>query len=145
MRPYFISKTLVFITLTVLLITIPGFSQDEAYDRYEASFRNFIKCELTRTDAVDHFNGKSFKITMVNLHGIRNESGIKILTGAVQCFAGDAYHTLYTAVGITQVAGKEVVSYYTIRKKRFSILATELIRYPYMERCPWSRYWVDLD
>ncbi|MCG8618772.1 MAG: hypothetical protein MI802_21335 [Desulfobacterales bacterium] len=145
MRTYLKFTFLVSTILAVLLLATPGFTQDEAYDRYEASFRNFIKCELTRTDAMDHFKGKAFKITMVNLHGIRNESGIKILTGAVQCFAGDTYHTLYTAVGVTQVAGKEIVSYYTIRKKRFSILATELIRYPYMERCPWSRYWVDLD
>ena len=131
--------------VAVLLAATPVHAQDKDYNRYEASFKNFITCELTRTDAVEHFKGKAFKITMINLHGIRNESGIKIFTGAVQCFAGDQYQTLYTPVGVTQMAGKDIVSYYTIRKERFTILATELIRYPYMERCPWTRYWVDLD
>lgn len=131
--------------LVVWLTGMPAYGQDDAYTGYEASFRNFLTCELTRTDAVNHFKGKPFKITMVSLHGIQNESGMKILVGAVQCFVEDRYRTLYAAVGVRKVAGKDVVSYYTVRDKQFSILASELIRYPYMERCPWSRYWVDLD
>jgi hypothetical protein len=124
---------------------MPVMAEEDEYQRYEASFRNFLTCELTRTDAVNHFKGKDFKITMVNLHGIQQESGMKILTGAVQCYVGDENKLLYVAVGVQPLAGKEIVSYYTIRKKDFSILATELIRFPYKERCPWSRYWVDLD
>lgn len=137
--------SLITILTTIMLFTGWARAEDDAYNRLEASFKNFLTCELTRTDAVNHFKGKPFTITMINLHGIQDESGIAILTGAVQCFVEDRYRTLYTAVGIQDVAGKEVVSYYTVRHGEFSILATELIRYPYMERCPWARYWVDLD
>ncbi len=127
------------------LTSLPVLAVEEEYNRYEASFKNFLTCELTRTDAVNHFKGKDFTITMISLHGISQESGMKILTGAVQCFVGDEYKTLYTAVGVQPLADKEVVSYYTIRSQDFSILATELIRFPYKERCPWSQYWIDLD
>ena len=118
---------------------------DTEYNRYAAGFRNFVTCELTRTDAVDHFNGKEFSVTMVNLHEVQQESGMMILMGAVQCFVDGGYKTLYAAAGLTRVQGSEKVSYYTIRKTPFSILASELNRYPYMERCPWTRYWIDLD
>jgi len=137
-------KLYIFI-LILLLVPAAAFGSGDEFARYEAGFKNFITCELTRTDAVDHFKGKPFKITMINLHGIAPESDLTILTGAVQCFVGDKYITLYTAVGIQTLVDKEQVSYYTIRKKDFSILATELMKYPYMERCPWTRYWVDLD
>ena len=119
-------------------------SGDE-FSQYNASFKNFITCELTRTDAVDHFKGHPFEITMVKLHKVTNESGLTILTGAVQCQVKEKYITLYPAVGVQTVVDKAQVSYYTIRKERFSILASELYKYPYTERCPWSRYWVDLD
>ncbi|MCG8688734.1 MAG: hypothetical protein MI892_27935 [Desulfobacterales bacterium] len=131
--------------LALLLLTSLVFAQEEAFYEYEAGFKNFIKCELTRTDAVNHFKGKEFTITMINLHNIQTESGMHILTGAVQCFVEGEYKTLYPAVAVRKVGGKSVVSYYTIRKKDFRILGTELIRYPYKERCPWSRYWVDVD
>ncbi|WDP88063.1 MAG: hypothetical protein HUN05_13450 [Desulfobacter sp.] len=129
------------------ILIFPGslMAKDSEYNRYDAGFKNFLTCELTRTDAEDHFKGKDFTITMISLHSIVQESGIVILTGAVQCFVKDEYHTLYPAVGIEMLAGKEVVFYYTIRKKNFSILATELIRFPYKERCPWTRYWIDQD
>ena len=136
----------IFAVFAVFWLTqVPAFAVEEAYHRYEAGFRNFLTCELTRTDATDHFKGKAFKITMISLHDIQQESGMKILTGAVQCFAGDEYKTLYAAIGVQPLADKEVVSYYTIRKKDFSILATELLRFPYMERCPWSQYWINPD
>ena len=104
-----------------------------------------MTCELTRTDAIDHFKGTPFTITMIRLHGIAQESGMRILTGAVQCAVKDKNQTLYSAIGVERVAGKEKVSYYTIRNQDFSILASELIRFPYQDRCTWSRYWVDLD
>ncbi len=115
------------------------------YNTMSASFKNFINCELTRTDATNHFNGKSFKITMIDLFDIQNESDLKIITGAVQCYVEKKYLTLYVAVGLKAILGKEQVTYYTIRKKDFSILATELIKYPYKERCAWTQYWIDLD
>lgn len=131
----------------LLLFVLGGQSlaASDEYSRYAAGFKNFITCELTRTDAMDHFKGKAFSITMINAHNIREESGIKIITGAVQCFVNNEYTTLYAAVGVEDLAGKEKISYYTIRKQKFSILASELIRFPYMERCPWTRYWIDLD
>ncbi|MFA5902654.1 MAG: hypothetical protein WC836_01880 [Desulfobacula sp.] len=82
---------------------------------------------------------------MINLFDVQIESDIKIVTGAIDCFVGDKYLTLYVAVGITKILEKEQVSYYTIRNNDFSILATELIRFPYKERCKWLQYWVDID
>lgn len=131
----------------LILLTLPAaaWASGDGFAKYEASFKNFITCELTRTDAVDHFKGQPFKITMVSLHNVVHESGLTILTGAVQCDVKDRYVTLYPAVGVETVVDKEQVTYYTIRDREFSILASELFRYPYAERCPWSRYWVDLD
>jgi hypothetical protein len=118
---------------------------EDNFTKYSAAFKNFITCELTRTDAVDHFKKQPFKITMVKLHSVARESDLTILTGAVQCHVKDQYITLYTAVGVEKVVDKDQVTYFTIRKKQFSILASELYKYPYTERCPWSRYWIDLD
>lgn len=138
-------SALIRILVLVLVLSAPAAASDDAFSGYEAGFKNFITCELTRTDAVDHFKGKPFKITMINLHNLQPESDMTILTGAVQSFVQDRYITLYAAVGLETIAGKEKVSYYVIRPKSFSILATELLKYPYKERCPWARYWIDLD
>jgi len=121
-----------------------------AADEYEfnklaMSFKNFMICELTRTDATDHFKGKAFKITMIDLFDIQNESDLKIITGAIECFVVDKPLTLYAAVGLKTIIGKEQVVYYSIREKDFSILSTQLIKFPYKERCQWSQYWIDLD
>ena len=108
-------------------------------------FKNFITCELTRAGAVDYFKGKNFKITMVDLFALQRESDMVIITGAVRCVVEDSFQLLYVAVGVEAIMDKEQVTYYTVRKDDFSILATELMQFPYKERCPWSRYWVDLD
>lgn len=136
----------------VLALLIFGFfmstplaADDFEFTRIEMSFKNFITCELTRTDAVNHFNGKPFKITMIDLFDIQSESDIKIVSGAVECFVVDKHLTLYTAVGLISIMDKEQVVYYTIRNKDFSILATELIKFPYKERCKWSQYRIDID
>ncbi|NOX34060.1 MAG: hypothetical protein GXP56_10040 [Deltaproteobacteria bacterium] len=134
-----------FIFIFTFIISKPLPADDFDFNRMEMSFKNFIKCELTRTDAFNHFNGKPFKITMVDLFDIQNESDIKILTGAVECFVVDKNETLYAAVGLKSIMGKEQIAYYTIRKKDFSILATELFKFPYKERCKWSQYWIDID
>ena len=115
------------------------------FTRYEMSFKNFLTCELTRTGAKDYFKGNPFKITMIDLFALQKESDIIILTGAVRCVVGGSYQVLYVAVGVEAILDKEQVTYYTVRKNDFSILATELMQFPYKERCPWSRYWVDLD
>ncbi len=130
-----------------LLLVLPTSLLAEANDfsRYEMSFKNFLTCELTRTGATDHFKGKAFKITMIDLFDIQREGDMIIITGAVRCVIEDRYQILYAALGVESILEKEQVSYYTVRKNDFSILATELIQYPYKERCPWSRYWVDID
>ncbi|MEA2059452.1 MAG: hypothetical protein U9P10_02800 [Thermodesulfobacteriota bacterium] len=115
------------------------------YEEIKMCFHNFIRCELTRTDAQDYFNGKSFEINMINLFDAVQEGDMLIATGAVKCAVDDQYVTLYTAVGVKPLLGSDKVFYFLVRKNDFSILATELARYPYKERCPWSRYWVDLD
>ena len=128
-----------------LLIPFQSLADDYEYYQMESRFKNFITCELTRTQAQNHFKGKDFKITMIDLFDIQNESDLKIITGAVQCFVQTRHKTLYVAVGLKQILGKYQVVYYTVRHKDFSILATELIKYPYKERCQWSQYWVDTD
>lgn len=115
------------------------------FSRIEMSFKNFIRCELTRTGATNHFKGKSFKITMIDLFDIQNESDLKIISGAVKCFVDDKYVTLYAVVGLKTIMGTEQIVYYTIRNKDFSILATELFKHPYKERCKWSQYWIDIN
>ncbi len=128
-----------------VIFPLNSHADDSEFNKIEMSFKNFISCELTRTDAMNHFDGKPFKITMIDLFDVQNESDIKIVTGAVECFVNNQYQTLYAAVGITKIMEKEQVSYYTIRKTDFLILATELIRFPYKERCKWLQYWVDID
>lgn len=136
-----------FFVLAVLIFSFPSLTAADEfeYKEHEFSFKNFISCELTRTDATNHFAGKSFQITMIDLFNIKRESDLKIVTGAVECFVVDKHVTLYAAVGLKEILGTEQVLYYTIRKHDFSILATELIKFPYKERCKWSRYWIDTD
>jgi hypothetical protein len=136
--------TLIVLLLTALLFSEAAASGDD-FERYKASFKNFVTCELTRTDATDHFKGAPFTITMVSLHSVTRESGLTILKGAVKCHVKDRYVTLYPAIGVETVVDKKQVTYYTIRREDFSILASELFRFPYNERCPWTRYWINLD
>ena len=137
----------IFCILFGLLIFIPGSPRAESMEfvEYEMGFKNFLTCEFTRTNARDHFNGRTFKIIMIDLFGIQRESGMVIITGAVHCFVEGSYQTLYTALGLETILDREQVNYYRVHKKDFSILATELIKYPYKDGCPWSRYWVDSD
>ena len=127
----------------MLLIPVNSHGAGQDYYELEAGFKNFIQCELTRTDAENHFKGKTFSVTMVNLFNVTREQDITILTGTAKCDVQGQYQTLYVALGVRELKGKKVVSYYTIRNKDFRILATELIRYPYKERCPWARYWLN--
>ncbi len=136
---------LIFISCFIILFSNSLFAGEFEYSILEKQFENFVRCELTRTNAVDHFKGNPFKITMIDLFDIQSESDLKIVTGAVQCVVGKTSKMLYLAVGVKKILEKEQVVYYTIRKNDFSILATELIKFPYKERCKWSEYWVDID
>ncbi|WP_319575564.1 hypothetical protein [uncultured Desulfobacter sp.] len=128
----------------IILLTVPitGHAADQGFYELEAGFKNFIQCELTRTDAEKHFKEKDFTVIMVNLFNVTREMDLTILTGAVKCDVQGDYRTLYVAIGLRDLKGEKVVSYFTIRHEDFRILATELIRYPYKERCPWARYWI---
>lgn len=130
--------------ICIFFLTVCGIAQaqDQAYHELKAGFKNFIACELNRTDAENHFKGKPFAVAMVNLFNVTTELDITILTGAVKCDVQGEYQTLYVALGLRELKEKKVVSYFTIRHKDFRILATELIRFPYKERCPWSQYWI---
>ncbi len=139
------TKALGLCLFMVLLYTESLWASGDAFTKYEASFKNFLTCELTRTGAVNHFKGSPFKITMIDVFEIQKESDMVIITGAVRCAIEGRYQVLYVALGVETIMGKEQVTYYTIRPKDFTILATELMRFPYKERCPWSRYWVDID
>lgn len=139
-----ICTLMLFLALALVRPTSPQATEAEL-NRYKGSFKNFVICELTRTSAKNHFKGKSFKITMIDLFEITRESGLIIITGAIQCYVKDKYQMLYAAVGIETIMDTEQVSFYTIRNKDFTILATELMKYPYKERCPWTEYWIDTD
>lgn len=136
-----------YILLFTLIFGLSGYlwASEYEFNKVEQSFKNFVTCELTRTNAVNHFKGSPFKITMIDLFDYRNESGITIITGAVDCFVNNSHKTLYVAVGLKEILDKEQVLYYVIRKSDFSILATELFNYPYKERCKWVQYWLDTD
>ncbi|MBF0230825.1 MAG: hypothetical protein HQK63_14750 [Desulfamplus sp.] len=138
---------IIYVCLTIILFwVIPALSYgEEDSEKTKQCYENFMKCELTRTDADDHFNGKPFKIIMINLFSVVREGDIVIITGAVNCWVVDKYEKLYVAVGVKKVLDNEQVSYYVVRKKDFSILATELMNYPYKERCQWRQYWLDLN
>ncbi len=120
-------------------------SEDDSYERTRMCYENFMKCELTRTDADDHFSGNPFKIVMINLFSVVKEGDILIVSGAVNCWVVDKYETLFVTLGIKKVLDYEKVSYYVVRKRDFSIIATELMNYPYKERCQWAQYWLDLN
>jgi hypothetical protein len=94
---------------------------------------------------LDLFDKKPFKITMIDLFDVQTESDITIITGAVECFVVDRSQTLYAALGLKSILGKEEVVYFTIRHEDFSILATQLMRFPYKERCKFTQYRIDLD
>jgi len=128
------------------LLSFPLRADEFEFNRLEMSFKNFLTCELTRTGAKDHFAGRPFKITMIDLFDIQTESDLEIITGAVTCAVeGKPPQTLYAAVGIKKIMDTDQVLYYTIRDQDFSILATQLIKFPYKERCGWTPYWIDLD
>lgn len=133
------------VILVCLFFSIPVFAGDYEFAGVEARFRNFVTCELTRTGADIRFQGKPFKITMIDLFDVRTEGDLTIVTGSIRCSVGSEFHVLYAALGVATLSGKEHVVYCTIRDKDFSILATELMKFPYKERCPWTRYWIDLD
>ena len=145
LRSKLISLVLVSGVMPFIFLCAPLLADDFAFNRLEMSFKNFVTCELTRSDAVNRFGGKPFAIKMIDLFEVQTESDIKIITGVVKCLVDDTHQTLYMAVGVKKIMGKEQVNYFTIRDKDFSILATELISYPYKERCKWSPYWIDLD
>ncbi|MDY0221011.1 MAG: hypothetical protein RBR67_07725 [Desulfobacterium sp.] len=118
-------------------------AESSEYERVRMSFTNFMRCELTRTNATDHFKGKPFEITMISLFDAVQEGELLIVTGAVDCFVQDRHITLYAAVGVRRLMGLAKVNYFVVRKQDFTILATELMGYPYKERCAWTQYWID--
>ena len=139
---------IIFITFSLLIQVIQNknaFASDAEFNERKACFENFIRCELTRTSAKNYFDGKTFTISMVNFFDIKKEGDILIFTGAVECWVSEKHSKLFVAVGIKEIFEKKKVSYLAIRKKDFSILATELMNYPYKERCDWSQYWIDID
>jgi hypothetical protein len=65
---------LVFLSLVSTIVPLWGADSSE-YERVRMSFSNFVRCELTRTNATDHFKGKPFEITMISLFDAVNEGG----------------------------------------------------------------------
>ncbi len=135
----------IFLLFLLLFTSNSSSAADIEYNETRACFENFIRCELTRTSAKNFFDGKNFTISMVNFFDIKKEGDLIIVTGAVECWVEKEHRNLFIAVGLQELLEKRKVSYLTIRKKDFSIIATQLMRYPYKERCDWSQYWIDID
>ncbi len=136
--------------ITLILVSMapspsPWAVEISAYERTRMCFTNFVRCELTRTGAVSHFNGKPFEITMINLFDAVHEGNLLIVTGAVDCFVGNKHQTLYAAVGVRTLLDREKVSFFVVKRQDFTTLATELMKYPYKDRCDWTQYWIDID
>ena len=138
-------KTIVLSVSVVFMAARLWGAEIPEYERTRMCFANFIRCELTRTNAIDRFMGKPFEITMINLFDAVHEGDLLIAAGAVDCFVEKKYERLYVAVGVKSLMGREKVSYFVVRTKDFAILATELMKYPYKERCGWTQYWIDID
>lgn len=140
-------RHLYFTILLFVALCLPVSAFADAFDLtiVKKQFENFIRCELTRTQADNPFKGQPFQITMIDLFDVWSESDHTIITGAVQCFVNKTYQTLYVAVGTKKIMDQDEVVCFTIRKKDFSILATQLLQFPYKERCKWSQYWIDID
>ncbi len=143
-------KTIASIFITFILsiqifFVQKAFAGEAEFNEAKACFENFIRCELTRTSAKNYFDGKAFTISMVDFFDIVKEGDLIITTGAVECWVSEKHINLYVAVGYKEIFEKKKVSYLVVRKKDFSIIATELMNYPYKERCDWSQYWVDID
>lgn len=142
--------SIIFVLLSNTLLFLPSsyamsdIESGDAYERIKSSFNNFVTCELSRSDKVDHFDGKPYKVIVVNLYDAVYEGDILIVTGSVKCWVEGQFKMLYLAVGLKKLLGKEKVYYFAVRKTDFDILATELMNYPYKERCQWERYWIDL-
>ena len=92
--------------MIIVFLCIPASAGEFEFHQLEMSFKNFLRCELTRTDAPDYFKGHPFTITMIDLFEVHEESDMKIVTGAVKCFVKNRYLTLYAAVGIENIMGK---------------------------------------
>ncbi len=130
-------------SLCVFICIGHGFANENDYQGMNMKFNNFLQCELTRVGAPDYFNGKSFKITAINLFDVKKEGDLTIVTGIVKCWVVNRFETLFAAVGVKQLFGHEKVYYLFIQKHDFSVLATQLEKYPYKDRCAWSRYSLD--
>ncbi len=135
----------IFATFVTIMFNNKTYAGEAEFNETKACFENFVRCELTRTSAKNYFDGKAFTISMVDFFDIKKEGDIIIITGAIECWVSEKYINLYAAVGVKEIFEKKKVSYLVIRKKDFSIIATELMNYPYKERCGWSQYWVDID
>ena len=138
-------------SIAVLALVLVGFlwgntwaSEDE-FNQVDSQFKNFVTCELTRNGAPSYFKGQPFTIVMVDLFTVAQELDLTVVTGAVQCFVNEKNQTLYVAVGVKEVMEKHQVQYFLVRHRDFKILGTELMQYPYKQKCGWNRYWVDTD
>lgn len=145
---FIIKKTIIkgfILSALILALFNTCHAEESDYEKTRMSFTNFVRCELTRTNAPNFFNGKPFEITMVNMYDVKQEGDIQIITGAIDCFVEKKHEPLYLALGVKTLMGQEKVSFFVVKKDDFSILATELMKYPYKERCAWSQYWIDID
>ncbi len=141
MKPNFF----VWYVLLHLICATDVYGESSAFERHRVSFENFMTCELTRLTAPHPFDGKPFDIIMASVFDIRKESGIVIVTGAVTCDVQGEFKTLHVVAGLRTIMGKEHISFYVARPEHFTLLATQLMRFPYKDRCTWSRYRVPLN
>ncbi len=131
--------------LFVLLSVLPVFSDEFEFRGVEHAFKNFVRCELTGKEAEKYMNGQSFTVAAIHLYDVKKEGDLSIVTGSADCWVKDRYVKLYAAVGVKELYDKKKVYCFVTREENFSIIATELLNYPYRNGCPWTRYWLDTD
>ena len=142
------NKKKVFIGTIILFIMFVNtlFCNEFEYQKAKMSFKNFIECELTRTDTENYYSKeKIHKIDIINMHDIRNEGNIKIITGAAKYFEviSQKSQTLFVTIGIKKILGHEKVLYFLAKKENDPVFLIELAENPYNERCLWTQYWIN--
>ena len=135
-------RSTVFLVLTLAAV-LPGtaaLAGDVEFREIQHCFRNFMDCEMHRTDSNVYFEGKSFEIVDSHVADARQEGDLLVVTGTVTCWVEKKPRVLFAVLGIRTIMGHRQVGFVVIRDQDFSIPASELLQSPYKRECPWIRF-----
>ena len=131
------------VLLAGLASPVPLQAGEIEFARIEGCFKNFFHCEMARKDGDVYFDKKPFEIVETHVSDIRQEGDLLIVAGTVTCWVEKKHQILYSALGIRKILEHEQVRYMTTRQEDFSILASEITRFPYKRGCPWVQFWLN--